>query len=107
MKICNELSIVKHKIFHIGVQLGVPRYKMKEFKKEDDPLSATIEYWLDGNVEDASLTWQSVVDALRSEHVGEIGRADAIYEKYCVSQGQPFPSLMYVVVLHILGKIGG
>ena len=94
MTICNELGTVQHKIFRIGVQLGVPPYKMKEFKKEDDPLSATIAYWLGGNVKDASLTWQSVVDALRSKHVGEIGLADEINEKYCVSQGQSFPSLM-------------
>ena len=80
--ICKELGGVKHKFFEIGVQLGIPRNKLMEFKKDDDPLSAIIDYWLSGNVEGVPLSWRSVSEALESSHVGEIGLAKEIIKKY-------------------------
>ena len=38
--ICEELKEVTYKWFEIGVQLGIPHYKLKEFQKEDNPLTA-------------------------------------------------------------------
>ena len=83
--ICKELGEVAHKWFKIGVQLGVSRGKLKEFEKEDDPLSAVIDYWLNCNVKDSevSVSWRSVVAALESSHVGETGLASRISKKYC------------------------
>ena len=78
--------MVAHKWFKIGVQLDVPRHKLKEFEKEDDPLSAVIDYWLNGNVEGVPVSWRSIVAALESSHVGEIGRANRISMKYCQQQ---------------------
>ena len=86
--ICKELGEVAHKWFKIGVQLGVSRGKLKEFEKDDDPLSAVIDYWLNCNVKDSevSVSWRSVVAALESSHVDETGLASRISKKYCPTQ---------------------
>lgn len=81
--ISNELSTVKHKQSKIGIQLGIPLHKLEEFERERDPLSASIDYWLKGNVEGVPVTWQSIVDALSSPHVDEKGLAQDIARKYC------------------------
>ena len=75
--------MIAHKLFKIGVQLGVPHHKLKEFEKEADPLSAVIDYWLSGNVEGVPVSWRSIVAALKSNHVGETGLANRISRKYC------------------------
>ncbi len=86
---CGELSILSGKRTEIGIQLGIPLYKLKEFEKEGDPLAATIDYWLKGNTGDAvPRSWESVVAALRSHHVGELGLANKIEEKYCSEKQQ-------------------
>ena len=74
--------MAKHKWLEIGVQLGISHRKLLEFKKEDDPLSAAVDFWLCGNVEGVPLTWRSVVEALKSEHVGEPGLARVVEKKY-------------------------
>ena len=84
-----ELGKVAHKWFKIGVQLGVPLHKLKEFEKEADPLSAVIDYWLNGNVEGVLISWKSIVAALESSHVDETGLAHRISKKYCpIHQGE-------------------
>ena len=83
MTICMELGEVAHKCFKIGVQLGIPRHILKEFEKEDDPLSAVIDYWLNGNVEGVPVSWRSIVAALESSHVWETGLANKVSKKYC------------------------
>ena len=82
--ICSELGEVAYKWFSIGILLGVPRHKLMEFKKDDDPLAATIDYWLNGNVERALVSWSSIVTVLKSSHVGEIGLANKIKKKHCL-----------------------
>lgn len=85
--VCNELAEVAHKAHLIGIQLGVPHHKIAMFKKEeDDILSAVINYWLCGNVLDVPVTWNSIIAALESKHVGEPGFAARIREKYCGQQ---------------------
>ena len=76
-----------YKWFKIGIQLGVPRHKLMEFRKEEDSLSAVIDYCLRGNVEGVPLSWISVVKALQSFHVGETGLAKRIKNKYCQNEG--------------------
>ena len=86
--ICNELSEVRYKCSKVGVQLGIPSYKLKEFEKaDDDPLAAIVDYWLRGNVTDYPLTWKSVVEVLSSSHVDAKGLADRISAKYCPEAG--------------------
>ncbi len=86
--ICDELGQVIYKWFKIGVQLGIPYEKLMEFKKEEDPLAAAVTYWLKGNVDIPPVSWKSVVDALKSPHVGEIGLAKRISRKYCQDTAQ-------------------
>ncbi len=74
---------MKYVWFEIGIQLGVPRSKLKEFSKEEDPLAAALDYWLNGNVDDVPVSWKSIVAALNSSHVGEVGLAKTIGKKYC------------------------
>ncbi len=83
--ICNALASIKIKWYELGIQLGIPRNKLLEFKKEDDPLSAVVDYWLRGNVTESvdPISWKSIVAALKSEYVGEPGLAEQISKKYC------------------------
>ena len=85
--ICEELGSVKHRLFQIGIQLGIPYEDMKILEKDSDPLSAVIDYWLRGNVKGASVSWKSLVKALKSSHVAERGQAKRIEEKYCQEKG--------------------
>ena len=41
-----------------------------EFEKGADPLVETVDYFLKGNVEGVPLSWDSIVTALKSDHVG-------------------------------------
>lgn len=79
--ICNILGGISYKWFKIGVQLGIPFNTLKEYEKEDDPLSAVIDYWLKGNVsnEDCPISWQTLVTVLSS--IGELGLAKQIMQQ--------------------------
>lgn len=81
--ICNVLKPVEFKWSEIGIQLGIPNCKLKVFKKEDDPLTEAINYWLKGNVEGAKLCWKAIATALESPHVGEQGIAEEVKKKFC------------------------
>ena len=59
---------------------------MLEFKQEGDILSAAIDYWLSGNVADVPISWQSIVEVLESDYVGEAGRAQKIKDKCCLPE---------------------
>lgn len=91
--ICNELSEVKYKYDKIGMQLGISYGKLMELKKEDDPLAASVDYWLKGNVKDVPLSWSSVVAALESRHVDEHGLAKEIKDKYCQGENIHYMNL--------------
>ena len=83
------MGTVKREYHSIGVQLGIPEYKLKEFAEERDRLSATINYWLEGNVtgDDAPpISWSTIVNAL--EYIDKPQLAKEIKEKYCQKQGQ-------------------
>ncbi len=83
--VCYALGTIKTKWFNVGIELGIPRSKLLEFKDECDPLSAVVDYWLKGNVTEAvvSISWKSIVKALKSENVGEPELAEEISKKYC------------------------
>jgi hypothetical protein len=85
--VCGELGEIQHLWFTFGVQLGIPRNKLKEFERESDPLSAVIDYWLRGNVECAPISWEHIAKALGSSHVGETGLARRIRIKHCEKEG--------------------
>ncbi len=83
--ICDALGSIKTKWFEIGIQLGIPRNKLKEFEEERDPLSAVVDYWLRENVTEpvVPVSWKSIAAALKSKYVGEPGLAELISKKYC------------------------
>ena len=87
--VCNELGKVQHKAYEIGIQLGIPHSKLMEFEKSNRLLPTAVDYWLSGNVPDVPITWASVVAALKSEQVGETGRAMIISTKYCCQHNEP------------------
>ena len=78
--IYNELSVVLYKWFQIGVKLGVPYHKLKEFEEEKDPLAAIIDYGLKGNIEGSPFSWKSIVEALKEI---DNSLARRIENKYC------------------------
>lgn len=84
--VCEVLAPIVHKWFKIGVQLGIPYEKLMQFKSERDPLAALVTFWLRGNVESVSVCWRSIVEALKSKHVGESGLANKISMNYCEQQ---------------------
>ena len=77
----NDLTPVNHKWHRICIQLGIPNNKLREFEKNGDPLVASLDYWLNGNT-DVPITWESVVAALESPSVGELGQAKVLKKKY-------------------------
>lgn len=83
--VCDALGTIKTSWQKIGVQLGIPHHRLQEFKADDDPLAAVVDYWLQGNVTESvvPISWQSIVTALKSEHVGAPGLADKLRKKYC------------------------
>ena len=99
--ICNALATVKYKWFDIGVQLGVPYHKLKEFEKEDNCLAATIGYFLNGNVKDALLSWDSIVTALKSSSVWEPALARRIQRTYTGQECKSDKSAAKGTILHV------
>ena len=88
-EICNALATVKYKWFSIGIQLGIPPHKLKEFEKGADPLVETVDYFLKGNVEGVPLSWDSIVTALKSDHVGEPALAKHLKNVYTQQGHEP------------------
>ena len=68
-----------------------------EFKQEGDILSAAVDYWLSGNVPDVPITWESVVEALESDYVGEPGCATKIRTKYCQHENSNEKGLIMLI----------
>ena len=79
-RVCIELKTIRSKWHDFGLHLGVPRHKMKEFKKEDEPLHEVIDYWHSGNIQDKPVTWQSIIDTLKC--IEEPNLANKIKAKY-------------------------
>lgn len=73
--------MVKYKWSKIGLQMGIPYHKLKEFEKEEDPLAAIIDYGVTGNIESPSFGWKSIVEALRKSD--NCGLAKRLEHKYC------------------------
>lgn len=108
--VTDELSTVASKSHAIGVQLGVPYDKLQAFKSRNETgemfLAAIVNYWLKGNSK-VPISWNSIVDALKSDFIGEVGLAKEIYMKYC----QPKEYLgmivnLYNVRLHCIQQQG-
>lgn len=87
--VCEALGDVQTKWFKIGISLGISRNKLDEFKNDADPLSAVIDYLLRGNTK-VPVSWESIVTALNSKHVGEPGLGKKIQEDYCQQESMPY-----------------
>ena len=84
--IVNELASIKHKWYEIGIQLGIPQIKLQQFKWDEHPLAAVVDYWLMNAT--VPISWKSIVIALESAHVGEIGVAKMISSKHCWQESE-------------------
>lgn len=84
--ICKALGSVKHKWFKLGIMLDIPHENLEEFSKKDDPLSAVINYFLK-NITDplVPISWETIVEVLKSEYVGEPGLGGQIHKDYVKS----------------------
>ena len=82
---CIELGELQHKWYDLGIALGVPEHKLKEFKSTSSPFSETISYWLKGNCEGEGvpICWETVVKTLQTPLIGEFGLAKTLQAKYC------------------------
>ena len=83
--LCNELGLLKYKAQEIGILLGISLGKLKEMKQDGDLFLESLDYWLRGNT-DVPVTWGSIVAALESDFVNELGCAKKIKRKYCQSE---------------------
>ena len=80
------MDTASHKWYKIGIQLGVPKNKLDEFKKEEDPLSEVIYYWLNGNVKSDQVSLEIIIRALETEHVSERALATKIGTKKVINK---------------------
>ena len=82
--VCYALGSIKNKWLELGISFGIPRNKLEEFEEKRDPFSAVIDYYLKGNITDPPppISWQFIVEALKSEYVGEPGLGSQIHKKY-------------------------
>ena len=78
----NELATVSHEARKIGIELGIPKHKIKQFEMDrDNAFSDIMDYWLKENTE-VPTTWESLVNALESPNVEEVGLARFLRKKY-------------------------
>ena len=76
----NELHSVCDKWYKIGVQLEVPISDLRMMGGRLDPLCDTLDFWMRNG---RSPSWRQLVDALRTDSVGEARLAEEIEEKFC------------------------
>ena len=86
--VCNELEVVKHRAYEIGIQLNIPNSKLLQFKQDGNLLVSAVDHWLSGKIPNVSISWSSVVEALESKQVGETGLAEVIRKKYCDQEAE-------------------
>lgn len=67
-----------------------------------DPLAAAVDYWLKGNVENVSISWKSVAEALDSSFVGESGLAKRIRLAHCTQRKVDEGKAEYISIILIL-----
>ena len=81
-----ELAGCFPKYYSIGLQLDIDESKLDEFELIHQTVgrrfSAVISYWRKGNAK--SVTWKSLLAALKSRSVSEKGLAEKLEEKYIV-----------------------
>ena len=81
-----ELNKACIKWYNIGMQLGVEIDRLDAIKKQyNDPsdcLRETFKVWL----KNCSPTWASIVDALKSNVVGEVRLATELEQTFCLTQ---------------------
>ncbi len=77
------MYVVSRKWHKIGIQLDIPKNIIDEFQNLNDPFTEVINYWLHGNAKGDPLSWKTIVKALITEQVGEIGLATKIQSIYC------------------------
>jgi len=87
----NALHSASHRWFEIGLQLGVPIFRLniilRDMHGTMKQLRAVLEYWMN-NATDPLPSWKVLVDALKSPTVSESRVAEELEKKYCSPEGQ-------------------
>ena len=79
-ELSKALMKVDNRWYDFGLNLGIPRRILDQYRLQPGPLNAVIEFWHRGNVDGGPpVTWQSVVDTLR--RIDEIGLAKELQSK--------------------------
>ena len=89
------MRTIKSEWFDFGLNLGVPHSKLKEFVKEENPLSEVIGYWHRGNIENKPVTWGSILDTLKETE--QVALANEIEAKYCQKKSALFIILCFEI----------
>ena len=96
------LAPVTDKYYIIGIQLGISKDVLKSIEKDYGEavrrLSEVLSYWLDENVEGATVSWDSLISALDSPHVKNNKLVTVLRQEYSKStatltQGTPFDNI--------------
>ena len=86
--VMDELNDIRANWYNIGLQLRVSIGTLNAIKKDynstSDCLRETITTWL--KTYPSPPTWKNIVDALRSNTVGEVRLAADLEQKYCSTQ---------------------
>lgn len=80
-----EVFEARSKWYNIGLRLKVPVGSLETIKGENDDAADCLREMLKISLKSIShkLTWVSLVEALKSQTVGELPLADRVKTKYC------------------------
>ena len=102
----NELSTVSEKWERLWEQLGVPHYRLAairtQYSEPANSMRELIKQWLkqDYNIGYNILTtWNHIVLALKSPHVGESQLGDHLKQKYL--PGELFPHILPILGIYV------
>lgn len=105
--ICNVFARIRFKWLEIGIQLGISRNKLLEFENVKDPLSAVVDYWLNGNIEESvsPFTWEFIVEVLKSKHVDAPGLAEMVRKQYLENITEDDKGQLLQIAIKKLGSV--
>ena len=95
MDLVEELRDMARNWRSLGIQLKVPQSTLLSIDFEiEDPVQALTETLM-WSVHMRDLSWEDIVDALKSPGVGEMRLAERIEQKYCSGRYIPYSAYNY------------
>ena len=87
----SALHTVCHKWFNIGLQLDVPKSRLKIIETDrlgsEERMRTMLDYWIN-NATNPLPSWEVLVGALKAPTVGESRLAKELEERYCSPEDQ-------------------